>query len=520
MTIASEPAPEHGTQFKGEITVGSRIIDDLSSGLYKSPAACLKELINNSYDADATIVRVMVKPDADRIIIEDDGEGMTQSQFVSHFSRISESHKRDDSEYTASGRPKIGKIGIGFIAANELCEEMEIYSTTRGSTELLHVTIDFEMMRLPPEQRRRGGESAYAKGDYYGEVLQTAQEDHYTKIFLKRVRGEARNILVGAGSPTSPIRESSLYGLKAETVTARLASLNSWSSLDGYSQTMLGVALNVPVPYAPAWIPDEHRPSLAEFEEQAKALAFQVEYDGTPLLKPIALRGGDESESIVRIVELDGDHVGAQGWIYAQRGVLRPEDLNGVLIRIRNAAVGEYSKNFLDFPHAEGTLFQRWISAEIYADDRLEDALNIDRRTLRDTHPAYVELRKWFHKELSDFIREVRRELYVKPSEQRQKERNTAEVTRIKAAASRVKDTLGADVARKIEDAFPVTPPAAPADSGTTRARRSTKAAAHSVNRKYSVSEVYEIVLEVANETLSKEAAQKFIEELTKRLRG
>ncbi len=35
-------------EFKGEIVVASRIVDYLSSGLYESPAACLKELVNNA----------------------------------------------------------------------------------------------------------------------------------------------------------------------------------------------------------------------------------------------------------------------------------------------------------------------------------------------------------------------------------------------------------------------------------------------------------------------------------------
>ena len=51
--------PENNN-FEGEIVVASRIVDYLSSGLYHSPAACLKELINNSFDADATEVNIFV----------------------------------------------------------------------------------------------------------------------------------------------------------------------------------------------------------------------------------------------------------------------------------------------------------------------------------------------------------------------------------------------------------------------------------------------------------------------------
>lgn len=143
--------------FQGEITVAARIIDLLSSGLYESPAACLKELINNSFDADARHVDVFVKPDANRIIVQDDGTGMNRQEFERHFRRIAESHKRDDDDETATGRPKIGKIGIGVIAANELCERLEIFSTKEGSSDLLHVTIDFEEMRKPAHQRKKSG---------------------------------------------------------------------------------------------------------------------------------------------------------------------------------------------------------------------------------------------------------------------------------------------------------------------------------------------------------------------------
>jgi HSP90 family molecular chaperone len=171
--------------FRGEITVAARIIDLLSSGLYESPAACLKELINNSFDADARSVDVFVKPDANRIIIQDDGHGMNREEFERHFRRIAESHKRDDDDTTASGRPKIGKIGIGVIAANELCERLEIFSTKADSSDLLHVTIDFEEMRKPADQRKKAS-GDFVKADYVGEILRTDVEAHYTLIFPRK----------------------------------------------------------------------------------------------------------------------------------------------------------------------------------------------------------------------------------------------------------------------------------------------------------------------------------------------
>ncbi len=90
-------------RFSGQILVASRIVDTLSSGLYETPAACLKELVNNSFDADATTVKVFVKPEANRIIVADDGIGISKREFERHFSRVSESHKRDLSQTSPSG---------------------------------------------------------------------------------------------------------------------------------------------------------------------------------------------------------------------------------------------------------------------------------------------------------------------------------------------------------------------------------------------------------------------------------
>jgi hypothetical protein len=240
--------------FNGEIKVAARIIDRLSSGLYESPAACLKELINNSYDADAKRVDIFIKPDANQIIIADDGEGLNKQEFQRHFDRISESHKRDSSDVTKSGRPKIGKIGIGFIAANEICDVMEIESTKKESDELLKVSINFSEMRKDPAERKISGSSDIAKADYFGTVERTNIDDHYTYITLKNIIGDAKKILEGAGTSPLSSGDKSLYGLGSESIENILADgPKSWKEFDSYSENLLSIALNVPVKYFDNW---------------------------------------------------------------------------------------------------------------------------------------------------------------------------------------------------------------------------------------------------------------------------
>jgi hypothetical protein len=377
--------------FSGEILVTSRIVDFLSSGLYRTPAACLKELINNSFDADARTVNVFIKPDADRIVIEDDGEGMSKEDFVRHFSRVSESHKREETDHTKSGRPKIGRIGIGFIAANELCDEMELVSTQEGSTKLLRVVINFAEMRKGTQGRRRGGGALpadFAKAHYEGTTEETDKASHYTWLFLSRIRGDANRMLLASTQRQDRGRDPlSLYGLSPERVLKVLTKpgLDSWAQLDAYSATVVNLGLNVPVEYLPHWYPTRWKKFLAVFDEEVQKLQFQVVVDGAPLRKPVAFRRAERS--LCEYFEYVGENVSARGYFYAQRMTLRPVDLQGVLLRVRNAAVGEYDRSFWDFPPDEGRLFQSWISSEVWSDS-IEDAVNIDRRTLRVGHPA------------------------------------------------------------------------------------------------------------------------------------
>lgn len=494
--------------FKGEIKVASRIVDYLSSGLYKSPGSCLKELINNSYDADAKRVDVLVKPEADCIVIDDDGLGMSRDEFVSHFDRVAESHKRDVSDKTPSGRKEIGRIGIGFIAANEICDEMEIFSTKYGSTELLHVTVSFDLMRQDVAARRRK-RTDVAKGDYRGEVAQAHAEDHYTRVFLNRVRGEARAMFVSpdrAAHLAAPA--GSLYGLTPAEMQGRLAdpSLASWDDLDLYSQTMVQVGLNVPVRYLDGWVPVRHARAASWFTREAARSGFTVMYDGTELRKPVVLRPGGDDRDLFHLFDIRHPKVRARCYLYGKRFALRPTQLNGVLIRIRNAAVGEYDRSFLGFPNTQDRLFQDWISSEIWASDELEDAMNIDRRTLRDAHPSFVALREAYHSELSSFLKRARAELYQRPSAERRQRKAKDEVAALRQAVGREHGQVPRQVAEEIVGAWE------DYEDDPAGLRRLVK--------KYSVTEIYDAVLDAAREVLSPGELKRFLRALTHRLRG
>jgi hypothetical protein len=251
----------------------------------------------------------------------------------------------------------------------------------------------------------------------------------------------------------------------------------------------------------PDWYPSENATVLGRLEREVAKLGFSVFVDGSDLRKPIVLEPGERN--LLKPINISGSEVSARGYFYAKRKVLEPRWLNGVLIRIRNAAVGEYDNTFLNFKQSQAPLFQDWTTSEVWANDQLEDALNIDRVTLRTTHPAYVEFQEAFHDLLSQFLSEVRKQLYSEPATERRKQQASQEVERFSEVIESA--SLPSRVRREI--------------NASMRQRRPRgKREVSQVLRKYSVAELYDVVLDVARDQLTPADFARFAQALAERL--
>lgn len=93
------------------ITIGER--------LYVESLDLIRELVNNAYDADATVVEVTVKPD--EIIVKDDGTGMDFFGLQQYFT-IGSQEKIQCQKSKIYNRDQIGQFGIGKFASLSACE--------------------------------------------------------------------------------------------------------------------------------------------------------------------------------------------------------------------------------------------------------------------------------------------------------------------------------------------------------------------------------------------------------------
>ena len=91
------------------------VLNSLGRNLYRNFITILGEAISNSWDADANNVRITIDKEKSEMIVVDDGEGMSSSDFRNKFLRIGYS-KRAKRSNSQKGRPYIGRKGIGKLA--------------------------------------------------------------------------------------------------------------------------------------------------------------------------------------------------------------------------------------------------------------------------------------------------------------------------------------------------------------------------------------------------------------------
>jgi hypothetical protein len=117
------------------------VLNNLGRHLYRSFVTVLGEAISNSWDADAKEVDIIVDKRGDRFFIKDDGNGMDSKDFQDKFLRIGYSKRAGGSQTSPSGRPYIGRKGIGKLALLSCSDRVSIISKRDGG-EYIGGTID------------------------------------------------------------------------------------------------------------------------------------------------------------------------------------------------------------------------------------------------------------------------------------------------------------------------------------------------------------------------------------------
>ena len=308
-------------------------------------------------------------------------------------------------QYTERGRPIIGKIGIGILAVAQICRCFTIVSTKKGSDRKFEAQVDFTgIASEKAKQIPLGSEGSKDIGSYVlYDDLPEELDTHYTRIILEEIDPGFRERLLAIGGPEKNILDHHFKKGDPKALQDFIVWLAKGNARDipDYYRLLWELSITCPVPYLPDG-PIRGKEVIPAIKQALQDYDFTVKIDGLVLKKLILFptspeikkEGNDFSIYPINFdEEVAGRRLAFEGYLYHQRISILPSELRGILIRVRNVAIGMYDKSLMNYPKAQGPRMSG-ISGEVYVSAGLEDALNVDRNSFRETDPHYLKLQE------------------------------------------------------------------------------------------------------------------------------
>jgi len=127
--------------------VDARHIHRLGFELVGKQETALSELIKNAYDADATKVTIDFSnygAPGGRLVVADDGHGMTEQVIRDTWMRLSTADKEDNPVSPGFCRSRAGRKGIGRFAVERLGTQLVLETRVAGAMEGTRVSFDWD----------------------------------------------------------------------------------------------------------------------------------------------------------------------------------------------------------------------------------------------------------------------------------------------------------------------------------------------------------------------------------------
>lgn len=419
---------------KGKIKVADITLAQLSRGLYRSNATVFKEIVNNSYDADATFIKINTNfPSFDYISCIDNGCGMSIESFLKHFDEggIGSSTKRKGNQEITSKykRPIIGRLGIGMMAMGQICHGFQIESHYIDHDNNQKKAYKAEIILR--DEGIQSVENIIRKEDFDGketdvgewsyELIDYNEKKQGFRIYSSDVRGTFLREMRESLEP-SQMKE---FSFDLNKLSEKILRHSSIRETGPYLETIWELSILSPIPYQNSLIflnnhyfkKSKNNQSALKFikdrNEEIKKYNFDIYFDGIHLKKLINYSNDENTTHKLFFIEYSdvifGDELKFKGYIFSQiaKGI-KPLELNGLQIRLRNVGIGGYDSTFLKYYKRIETIRSKWISGEIFVDQGLESALNIDRDSFNEHEEHYKALQKFLHEKLHEIFNDSR----------------------------------------------------------------------------------------------------------------
>jgi hypothetical protein len=144
-------------------TVDSALLRELGERLVGKPYIALAELVKNGYDADANQVIITLDSINGFLLVDDDGQGMTEEEFKDFWMRIGSTHKekqRYSRRYKRllTGSKGVGRLAVQFLAGSLMLATTSEYDLTKRlvaniawekavtAGDLVQATVEYEIL--------------------------------------------------------------------------------------------------------------------------------------------------------------------------------------------------------------------------------------------------------------------------------------------------------------------------------------------------------------------------------------
>jgi len=409
------------------IEVHEKVLAHLSRGLYRSPASALRELVSNAWDANATVVQVDTNyPHFLQLRVQDNGDGFTKEDFASLMQGgIGNSDKRSEKKELRFGRSIIGRLGIGMLGIAQITGSFTVASKTKDNKGFRAKVQLYDLIKegLDANDPKFVRTKEVDLGTYDFEPFRPDNEELGTTILADDIHPTF------AQSFQESLRFEKFKSPPLDwTECLKIVSkVHSLQELGDYWRLIWELAAACPVPYVGAnALP---KALIKDDQKRLESNRFSLMVDGRRIAKPVSLRGNEAGYTCHKIQretrQIYGKTLAFHGYVAVQEGSqLHPDELRGILLRIKDVAIGYYDPSLLDYRTNEGPR-SRWLTGEIFVEQGLEDALNVDRDSFNRVHPEFRAIQEYVHSILKGVFSDVWRNIDVRSNE-RKKLKDTA----------------------------------------------------------------------------------------------
>lgn len=368
------------------MTISLNVLNHLGLNLYSNVPAVLSEVVANSYDADATRVDIALDPTAGRVVIEDDGHGMTRQEVNDRFLNVGYRRREEGEASTPTyGRAVMGRKGIGKLSLFSIANSVEVHTVKEGERSAFRMSV-------PAIRAALQGEVAGHGSQYHPEVLDDALADmeHGTRIILS----DLKKGIGGAGPAlrTRLARRFSILGAEhhfqlfiggREVTVADRDYFHKLQYLWTYEDDATATEIVA-------------RATSQEYEEKRGIQTLGAVRD----VEAVAGNGGqvDEPERVALHVR---GWIGTASKVSALRDAVTHDNLNKVSLVMR----GKVAHEDLLEEFNENGIYASYLIGELSVDgldaDDGDDVATSSRQRIVEDDPRFVLLKTWLQGEIT-----------------------------------------------------------------------------------------------------------------------